>query len=595
MSKKTEKLKVYNMTCGSCEKRIESTLKKLPGVFTVSANYSNEEVTVIYDNAVITINEIEKSIENAGYSVNKENNLISYVGIFVIAAAIILIGNNTAGFDMNEKLRGASYFVLFVTGMLTSIHCVGMCGGIMMTQSITKEGEGKFKAFLPTLKYNLGRVVSYTIIGGIVGALGSVLSLSLNVKAGLQLTAGVFMIIMGLNLAGFSIFRKFNLKLPWSSCALKKKIKSPFLVGILNGLMPCGPLQTMQLYALGTGSALNGALSMFVFSLGTLPLMVAFGAITGILSKGYTKRILKFSGFLVIFLGLIMGSRGLALAGFGIPTLNQTLAAGNNNNQNIGKAVFKDGYQEIVMTVDSNGYTPNAFYVKKDVPLRWVIKGDALNSCNNAIVVPSLNIEKTLKPGDNIIEFTPKDKDISFSCWMGMIRGVIKVTDNLDSVDTSVADSSIPAPSSGMSCCTGNGTQTSNPSIYGDDISKVPTSRLIKKTALSGNNQSIAVKGIGYEFEPLIIVANENMNTKIAFDLKEFDNPEGTFQITESETNETIASFQGKKDIVNVNFNTRKSGTYMITKDNSLLAVINVVENINKVDLETIRFQYLKQ
>ena len=122
---------------------------------------------------------------------------------------------------------------------------------------------------------------------------------------------------------------------------------------------------------------------------------------------------------------------------------------------NIGKATIENGVQVIKMTADNNGYTPNAFYVQKGIPVKWIITGDQINSCNNAIVVPSLNIEKTLKSGENIIEFTPEDEDINFSCWMGMIRGVIKVTDNLDSVDTSKADSSIPAPSSGMSCCTG--------------------------------------------------------------------------------------------------------------------------------------------
>jgi sulfite exporter TauE/SafE len=80
-----------------------------------------------------------------------------------------------------------------------------------------------------------------------------VLSLSLNVKAGLQIFAGLFMIMMGFNMAGFSTFRKFQIRLPHAACKAKNKSGSPFIVGLLNGLMPCGPLQTMQLFALGTG------------------------------------------------------------------------------------------------------------------------------------------------------------------------------------------------------------------------------------------------------------------------------------------------------------------------------------------------------
>ena len=121
-------------------------------------------------------------------------------------------------------------------------------------------------------------------------------------------------------MSGYSLFRKFNIKLPWSACSIKKKPKTPFLVGVLNGLMPCGPLQTMQLYALGTGSAYKGALAMLIFSLGTVPLMLTFGALSGLITKGYTKTLLKFSGILVVVLGMVMGTRGLALVGVNIPT-----------------------------------------------------------------------------------------------------------------------------------------------------------------------------------------------------------------------------------------------------------------------------------
>jgi len=601
MSIKREKIKVYDMTCNSCEGKVEKAVKKLSGVLNSIAKYSTQEVIVQYDSDLCDMKKIKESIKAAGYSVENTSNY-KFAGIFIIVAAIILIGNSTAGFDMNAKLNGASYLVLFIVGLLTSIHCVGMCGGIMLSQSISTENTNRFQAILPAILYNAGRVVSYTIIGGIVGALGSVLSLTLNMKAGLQIFAAVFMVIMGLNMAGFSMFRKLNLTLPCPTCSIKKKPKSPFIVGILNGLMPCGPLQTMQLYALGTGSAINGALSMFLFSLGTVPLMLTFGAVTGLLSKGYTKKILKFSGFLVILLGLIMGNRGLALAGIGIPNLSQTLTASisNSSQSYISKSVLKDEVQEITMTADGKGFTPNAFYVKKNVPVKWIIKGDALNSCNNAIVIPSLNIQKTLKSGDNTIEFTPKDdKDINFSCWMGMIRGVIKVTDNLDSVDTSKADPTIPAASSGMSCCTGGGATTGTTttpqksSIYGNDLSKVATDRLIKKVTISGKIQSISIKGIGYEFEPLIVVANKDLNTKLTLDLSSFDNPDGKYDIIDNDTNENIISFNGKKGTVSVNFNIPKSGTFLIIKDNIVLAVIDVVDDINTSDLESIRSKYL--
>jgi len=606
MSIKRETIKVYGMTCTSCENRVERALRRVNGVINAIASYSAQQVTVEYDSTICTKEQLKEAVNNAGYS-TKASNKIKYAGFFVIAAAILLLGNSTSGFDMSAKLNNASYMVLFVVGMLTSIHCVGMCGGIMLTQSLSKnsiikENQSKLKTLMPAILYNAGRVTSYTIIGGIVGALGSVLSLSLNVKAGLQIFAGIFMVIMGLNMAGFSAFRKFNIKLPWSSCRVKNKPKAPFLVGMLNGLMPCGPLQTMQLYALGTGSAFSGALSMFVFSLGTVPLMLVFGAVSGILSKGYTKQLLKFSGILVVILGIIMGNRGLALAGVGVPnmsTLAQTLSGSEANaaQSNVTKATIEDGVQVIRMTADNNGYTPNAVYIQKDIPVKWIIEGNQLNSCNNAIVVPSLNIEKKLKSGENIIEFTPKDEDINFSCWMGMIRGVIKVTDNLDSVDTSKADSSIPAPSSGMSCCTGGSASSipQTPSIYGDDLSKVSTDRLIKKVNKSSGTQTLSIKGIGYEFEPLVIVLEKELKTKLSLELNEFDNIEQSFSIINADIGSQVTSFKGKKGIVEVEFSIPNSGTYIIVQNNSIVAGIEVSDSLENVNLEEVRKKYISE
>lgn len=601
MSIKREIIKVYDMTCTSCEGRVERALKKIDGVANAMASYSAQQVTVEYDDKYCTNKQLKEVIKKAGY--NTENsNKIKFAGIFIVVAAILLIGNSTSGFDMSAKLNNASYMVLFIVGMLTSIHCVGMCGGIMITQSLSNEKKNKFQTLMPTILYNTGRVTSYTIIGGIVGALGSVLSLSLNVKAGLQIFAGLFMVIMGLNMAGFSMFRKFNIKLPWSSCGVKKKPKTPFLVGMLNGLMPCGPLQTMQLYALGTGSASAGALSMLLFSLGTVPLMLLFGAISGLLSKGYTKQLLKFSGFLIIVLGIIMGNRGLALAGVGIPnisTLTQSFSGSEVQaaQANVAKPTIENGVQIIKMTADSNGYTPNVFYVQKGMPVKWIITGSQINSCNNAVVVPSLNIQKTLKSGENIIEFTPEDKDINFSCWMGMIRGVIKVTDNLDSVDTSKSDPSLPAPSSGMSCCTDGAGSTAaepkTPSIYGDDLSKVSTDRLVKKASISGDTQSLNIKGNGYEFDPLVIAVQKGIKIKLAIDLNLFDDANGEFTIINAENNNEISTFTGEKGIVNVDFDINQKGTYLIIKDNVAVLGIEVADSLESVDLEEIRQKYL--
>ena len=604
MSIKKKRLKVQDMTCTSCENRVEKAVKKLYGVSIVKASYSGQFAEVEYDSALCGTDQIKAAIKSAGYtpeSSTKGSTDNKFIGILIVVAIVAFLGINASSFDMESMLSNASYAVLFIVGILTSIHCVGMCGGIMLSQSLSKESKSKFEAMEPAILYNLGRILSYTILGGIIGALGSVLSLSLSAKAALQIFAGIFMLIMGFNMAGFSAFRKLSIKLPSAACRIKNKPRTPFLVGFLNGLMPCGPLQTMQLFALGTGSPLKGALSMFIFAIGTVPLMLTFGAISGLLSKGYTKKLLKFSGVLIIVLGLIMGNRGLALAGVNINPLSllkldssatsnsSTSSTGNKAatpSSNEGKAVLKDGVQVINMAVGSRGYSPNVLYIQKGIPVKWVIDGKQLNSCNNAIAIPSLNQQYDLQSGENIIEFTPGDKDFIFSCWMGMIRGKFKVVDDLGSINASSGTSSDTTSDASD--------PSKKPSIYGDDISKVPTSRLVVKSQISDNTQNIKIKGIGYELESLIVAAKKGINTKLSLDLTSFDNPEGAYSIVDANTGDLIKDFEGKKGIVGVEFTIRESGTYGIVKDGELIGLLEFVDNLEAVNLDELRKKYLR-
>jgi sulfite exporter TauE/SafE/plastocyanin domain-containing protein/copper chaperone CopZ len=595
MNVRNVKIDVSDMTCTSCEGRIEREIRKLHGIYKVKASYANGTVEVEYEGDLCSSKDIIDAIKKAGYSTEAGSNKI--IGVIIIGLAILLLSKYSANFDMSSKLESnVTYVVLLVVGVLTSLHCVGMCGGIMLSQSITQDAANKVSTLKPSLLYNLGRIISYTILGGIVGAIGSVFNLSLQLKAGISIFAGIFMIMMGLNMAGFSWFRKLHIRLPWSSCNVKSKPRTPFVVGLLNGLMPCGPLQTMQIYALGTGSAVQGALSMFVFSVGTVPLMLLFGAVTGLLSKGYTKKILKFSGVLVLILGVIMSNRGLALAGINLNPM-ALLGTGSVSAGSAAKAVIENGVQVVRTTADYSGYNPNVIFVQKGIPVKWIVDGKEITSCNNAIIVPSLNIQKNLDNGENVIEFTPTDtKDINFSCWMGMIRGVIKVVDNLETADTSKV---VPPPSSGGSCCAtgapgaGAGSSTQSSSIYGSDISKVETDRLVKKAAIVGKYQGVKIKGIGNELDPVIVVLNKDIKAKLTFDLNSFDNANSKFQIIDGDTGEVAVSFDGKKDIFEVEISPGKLVPYGISKDGQVIGIIEVVEDIQTVDLEKVRKAYI--
>ncbi len=232
------------------------------------------------------------------------------------------------------------------------------------------------------------------------------------------------MIVMSLNMLGiFAPLRKFNIRIPKKIAEVINKIKngkSSFVIGLLNGLMPCGPLQSMQIYALSTGSFLGGAISMFLFSLGTVPLMFGFGAIASKLNKKFTSKMLTVSAIIIFILGLGMLKNGFSLSGINV------LGMASNDNENT--AVLFQDYQEIKTEIDYGEY--EAITVKKGIPVKWnmYVPEGKLNGCNGEIVIPKFNIDIKLQEGDNIIEFTPNEVgSIPYSCWMGMINSTINV------------------------------------------------------------------------------------------------------------------------------------------------------------------------
>lgn len=116
-------------------------------------------------------------------------------------------------------------------------------------------------------------------------------------------------------------------------------------------------------------------------------------------------------------------------------------------------ATLRGGIQEVEISLDYRAYAP--IVVQKGVPVKFNIKAseETINGCNGTIIIPELNIQKTLVPGDNIIEFTPeKEGTISYTCWMGMIGSTIEVVSDLKNID--IKSLAIPNSSGyGSSCC----------------------------------------------------------------------------------------------------------------------------------------------
>jgi sulfite exporter TauE/SafE/copper chaperone CopZ len=452
---RTEIFRVSGMTCPSCAKRIEKKLTGTRGVERASVSYEAGTAMVVFDESASGVGALTDAIESLGYRAahgasragNERRNL---AGALILIAALYMIvshhGGNLGGiFNFFPQAEaGMGYWLLFVTGVLTSVHCVAMCGGINLSQCLSgRDGGGnsatsEIASMRPAFLYNAGRVASYTAVGGLAGALGSVVSLTGVMKGAIQMAAGVFMVLMGLNMLGmFGFLRALTPRMPQSLVKWldgRKKGKGPLIVGLLNGLMPCGPLQAMQLYAMGTGSPARGALAMLAFSLGTVPLMFGLGVFGSMMSGKFAGRAVKTGAALVMVMGVVMLNNGVTLSGLGSsagPISASARSDATRSEATQGGTLTSGVVQEVTSELPRRGFP--AITVNAGAPVRWNLHAEkgTINGCNNAIVIPEYKIEKRLQPGDNIIEFTPtRTGTFRYSCWMGMIRGTITVLEN---------------------------------------------------------------------------------------------------------------------------------------------------------------------
>ncbi|MFA6461440.1 MAG: sulfite exporter TauE/SafE family protein [Candidatus Woesearchaeota archaeon] len=466
---------IKGMVCESCEKIIKKQIQSLPGILSMSVSYTNGTAEVEYDSEKVNLNQIKHQIEEKGYECVNKSEKTSWWPWLLAGVGVLLLGffgmQIYYKFPIPQLSGTMSYGLLFLVGLLTGFHCIAMCGGFVVSYTAKGAKEGK-KPLQLHAAYALGKTISYTIIGAIFGLLGSIVAFTPTLRGWAGIIAGIFLLLFGLKMLGFSWFRKFQIRWPksmnkWLGEESKIHQQSPLIIGLLNGLMiACGPLQAVYILAAGTGSMLEGAKMLFIFGLGTLPVMLGFGYLTSIISSKATMKILKASGVLVMILGLIMLNRGLALTGTGYDfgSLTSSVPTFGSNNNIVTPAIssdtgliIKEGYQEIRMTVDNSGFTPNKFVLKKGVPVKWIITGAQLNSCNNKIQVPAYNLNFEVKPGEQTIEFTPdKVGTISWSCWMGMLRGAFVVTENVDAQTVAQVANQVQVPK-GASCGAGGG------------------------------------------------------------------------------------------------------------------------------------------
>jgi len=345
------------------------------------------------------------------------------------------------------------YMVAFITGLTTGgLSCLAVQGGLLASSignqfeqdmaSSTTRGKHRSKKTaassmhhaIPIILFLLAKLIAYTLLGFLLGALGSVLSLNSTVRAILLIAIGIFMIGNGLRILNVHpIFRYFIIEPPaFIKRYIRRKSKgetdffTPIFLGALTIFIPCGVTQAMMAVALATGSPIQGAGIMFAFILGTSPVFFAVAYMATELGSKVEHGFMRFVAVVILIMGLFSIDSGLTL--IGNPYSVSNLIQSRNAAPAPTLAPLASMDNSLTLAAKNNGYFPGTLYAKAGVPVRLNVVTNKTNSCSRAFVIPALGVE-TLLPGTGTVPISIPPQDagtvLRFTCSMGMYTGQI--------------------------------------------------------------------------------------------------------------------------------------------------------------------------
>ncbi len=478
----TKTIPIKGMHCRSCEILVEDELMKINGVKKAIVN-EKKGTAEIYYKGHFEEEQIEKAVCDAGYAIGikEQRPLFSkrmqdYIDLgfaFLIIVLLYMVGSTLGLFNLSFKGGGnyGSLPIVLLVGLTAGVStCMALVGGLVLASSarfVEKHPQATLlQKFKPHLFFNAGRIISFFVLGGVIGYVGSFFQLSTTMLGILTIAVGGVMVLMGLQLTEiFPRLTGLQFTLPKGlsrALGIKKQSekeyshKNSFLLGASTFFLPCGFTQAMQLFAISSGKPLTGALTMGVFALGTAPGLLGIGGLTSVIKGSFAKPFFKFAGLIVMFMAVFNISNGLSLSGIDVNAIFKQIPQSAVADSNV---TVENGVQIVKMTQTATGYSPNTFTIKRGLPVKWIITSEDAFTCAASIVSPQLGIRKNLEAGQNIIEFTPSEADqIRFTCSMGMYSGSFNVVDNT-SIPGSRAQENITQPSNiaAATSCGGSG------------------------------------------------------------------------------------------------------------------------------------------
>lgn len=444
---------IRGMHCKSCELLLEEQIIKIPEVEKVDVSHIAGRAKVWFQGKAPSRIVLGQAIEDAGYEMGDKDKLHwlsrnphDYKQLFFAAAILLLIfilakwtGLGNISVNVGEKSIAMAPVIGLVAGFSS---CMALIGGLVLGLS-ARHSEihpeaSRMEKFRPHIFFNLGRVLGFAFFGGLIGLLGAALQPSVKTLGIMTIVVGGVMIFLGMKLIEiFPVLKDKSITLPkFISRALgihkeKKEYshKGAFISGTLSFFLPCGFTQAMQLFAISTGSVVQGALIMSLFALGTAPGLLGVGGLSSAFKGRSAKLFFATAGLAVIALGIFNITNASRL-------VFPAIASSANSEQNYTPVSDSNEVDaKVVQIVKAQyaidpGLSPKTFTVKAGQPVRFeisVLEEDY--GCMGSIMIPGVyQTAQFMKVGTTVMEFTPKKKgDFRITCAMGLPHGTLKV------------------------------------------------------------------------------------------------------------------------------------------------------------------------
>lgn len=454
---------IKGMHCRSCEITLTDKLEKLPNVDKADVSLRTTTATLYGDTLPARVI-IERAIESVGYEVGYEKkswitkSKVVYkdifLGVVVVAALGLLVGvtdlTNVVG---TGNLNSNGIAMALVIGLTAGVStCMALVGGLVLGLS-AKHAEKHPAAttaqkFRPHIFFNLSRIATFFVLGGAIGAAGSVFQLQGTTLGVMIIVVGLVMLVLGLQLT--NLFPKLSsggLTLP-AGVAQRLGMnerrdkeyshRNAAILGAISFFLPCGFTQAMQLYAISTGSFMTGALVMGLFAIGTTPGLLGVGALASAVRGPKAERFFRIVGVAVVAMALLNLSNGFNLTGWQGPlssAFSRSSAAQSTNENNADSsqsrgAVPSDFVLKAKYAVAS-GMMPKEFTIQAN--RSYVLEVEALEDgvgCMSTVLIPGLNsqIQYLQKGKTNLLPFRVGGPGTyRVTCAMGVPHATIKV------------------------------------------------------------------------------------------------------------------------------------------------------------------------